>query len=89
MLEERAKSDGNMSQSMVSTQFLNQVQRLLYAFPEYLIKYPRIIERLMPIFSIAKHESSFRKYATHFVEVAMLVSEFVALANCEIRISFC
>ena len=88
MLEERAKSNGKKSQCSVSTQFLNQVQRLLYAIPEYLIKYPRIIERLMPIFSIAKHESSIRKYATYFVEVAMLAIEFVALANCEIKDQF-
>ena len=88
MLEERAKNNGKKCQCLVSTQFLNQVQRLLYAIPKYLIKCPRITERLMPIFTIAKHESSVRKYATHFVEVAMLAIEFVALANFETKDQF-
>ena len=42
----------------------------------------------MPIFNNARHESSVRKYATHFVEIAMLAIEFVALANCEINDQF-
>jgi len=42
----------------------------------------------MPIFNNARHENSVRKYATHFVEIAMLAIEFVALANCEINDQF-